>query len=292
MTDRPMADYDDAVLEGALRSLASAIDWPMTAPIGPAGTAVGPDIATRVRVRLTTERRTDPNATPWWRLAGRPFRRSVILALAAILALAVVAGAVGLGLPGLRIILGEPSVPLPTVAPSRSPTPGSPTVPGVPGARLGLGRLVALDDVETLTGSPVRLPADPRLGPPDAVYVDASKASQVAYVWAESDELPAGLEPGVGLVLMRFDGRGDDEFYQKVISTGSSAELVQVDGRRGYWISGEQHFFFYVRPDGSVVDDSRRWVGDALVWSEGQTTYRIESALGLDATIALAESLE
>ena len=52
------------------------------------------------------------------------------------------------------------------------------------------------------------------------------------------------------------------------------------------------HFFFYERPEGGYVDDGRRWVGDALVWYDGTATYRIESALGRDATIALAESLE
>ncbi len=289
MTDRPMAGFDDVAVEGALRSLASTIDWPATASIGAAGAAVGPDIATRVRVRLTTERGTAPDVTPWWRLARRPFQRSLILALAAILILAVVAGAVGLGLPGLRIILGEPSASPPIVAPSRSPTPGSPTVPG---ARLGLGRLVELHDVESLTGSPLRLPSDPALGPPDAVFVDTGKANQVAYVWAERADLPASVEPGVGLVLMQFDGVSDDEYFQKVIGSGTAVEPARVAGQRGFWISGEMHFFFYVRSDGRVIEDDRRWIGDALVWTDGRSTYRIESSIGRDATIAFAESIE
>jgi hypothetical protein len=53
------------------------------------------------------------------------------------------------------------------------------------------------------------------------------------------------------------------------------------------------HFFFYVRPDTEgYVDDGRRWVGDALVWYDGTATYRIESSLGRDATIGIAESIE
>jgi hypothetical protein len=40
-----------------------------------------------------------------------------------------------------------------------------------------------------------------------------------------------------------------------------------------------------------VVDDGRRWVGDALIWNDGLSTYRIESALGKAATIAVAESV-
>jgi hypothetical protein len=39
------------------------------------------------------------------------------------------------------------------------------------------------------------------------------------------------------------------------------------------------------------VSDSRRWVGDTLLWTDGGTTYRLETALGRDAAIRIAESL-
>ena len=55
MTDRPMT-LDDQSLESALRSLSSAIDWPTAAP-STEDVATGPDIATRVRVRLSSEDR-------------------------------------------------------------------------------------------------------------------------------------------------------------------------------------------------------------------------------------------
>jgi hypothetical protein len=104
--------------------------------------------------------------------------------------------------------------------------------------------------------------------------------------------LPATREPGIGLILMRFEGRLDDGYRQKLIGEGVTVEPVTVDGRRGYWVSGAAHFFFYIGEDGGIIDDDRRWVGDALAWTDGATTYRVESALGRDATIALAESLE
>ena len=299
MTDRPMARYDDAALEGALGSLARAIDWPTTAPAGAEGVAGGPDIAARVRVRLADpdRRRT---SRPWWQGSWRPVRRSLVLALVALLALAIVAGAVGLGLPGLRLILGggpPPPTPAPTVAPSvgsgASPTASpTPTLPREPGATLGLGELVPIDQVEVLTGIPVRLPADPRLGAPDAVWVDTSKDDQVAYVWASDPELPETNEPGVGLVLMRFDGTTDRGFYEKVIGSGTHMETVEVNGNDGFWIDGDPHFFYYVRDGQQYFDENRRWVGDALIWSDGATTFRIESGLGRDETIAIAESIE
>jgi hypothetical protein len=77
-----------------------------------------------------------------------------------------------------------------------------------------------------------------------------------------------------------------------VLGSGTRLQTVKVDGHDGFWISGEVHFFFYERPDVGYVDDGRRWVGDALVWYDGTATYRIESALGRDATIEIAESIE
>ena len=296
MIDRPLARRDDAALEDALRSLSTALDWPTAAPLAPSGAPAGPDVATRVRVRIASGERATATR-PWWRLSTRPLRRSLVLAVVALLALAIVAGAVGLGLPGLRFILGEPPasvVPSPTSAPSATPSDlPTPPLPAVTGSRLGLGRRVALEDVELQTGVPVRLPTDERLGPPDTVWVDSTKFDQIAYVWAADDTLPETSERGVGLVLMRFAGRSDEEFYQKVIGTGNTLQTVTVDGHDGFWITGEMHFFFYVRPDGNgQVDDTRRWVGDAVVWNDGEATYRIESALGRDATIAIAESIE
>jgi hypothetical protein len=294
MTERSMT-FDDAALEGALRSLAGAIDWPSAAPMTAAGAAAGPDIATRVRVRLASGERANPR--PWWRSIGGPWRRSLVLAIVALLALALVAGAAGLGLPGLRFIFGDPPASaLPSASATTSPGASAvptPTIPAVPGMRLDLGRQVSLDEVEALTGVPVRLPGDARLGPPDAVWIDSDKAGQVAYVWATDANLPETSERGVGLVLMRFPGRTDEEFYQKVIGSGTRLTMVEVDGHDGWWIDGEMHFFFYERPGaGGYVDDGRRWVGDALVWNDGETTYRIESALGREETIALAESIE
>jgi hypothetical protein len=294
MTDRRML-LDDHGLEAALRALSSEIDWPTSAPAAADGTPIGPDIATRVRARVASRERRPRR---WWTSGGRPLRRGLVLALLALLGLAIVAGAVGLGLPGLRITLGEPPasvLPSPTVTSnptgSRPPSP-SPTLPPIAGMRLLLGRQVALDDVEPETGVPVRLPKDERLGPPDSVWIDPAKGDQVAYVWKPSGDLPETLEAGVGLVLMRFDGRNEDEFYDKAIHSGTTLERVKVAGHDGYWISGDPHFFFYTDANGQFVEDSRRWVGDALIWNDGTATYRIESSLGRDATIAIAESME
>jgi hypothetical protein len=164
-------------------------------------------------------------------------------------------------------------------------------VPTTLGGQLQLGELASLVDIESRTGNPVRLPGDTRVGPPTTVLIDPTRASQVAYVWASSATLPESREPGIGLILMRFDGTVDSGFYDKVLGTGTKLERVNVDGHEGYWIAGDPHFFYYVREGRVAVDEGRRWVGDALVWSDGVATYRIESALGKDTTIAIAESM-
>lgn len=273
-----LAALDDVGLEALLRGSSETIAWPTASPLA------APDLATRVRVRLVAAPR--PAARRPW-TAWRPVRRSLVLALVALLTLAAIAGAVGLGLPGLRLVLGEPPVsPPPSVAPSRT------APPGPIGSSLRLGERYALDEVEALTGIPVQLPTDPAIGPPDAVYVDRVRDNQVAFVWAASDALPETREPGIGLILMRFDGTMQDRYHEKLIGQGTTVERVTVDGNRGFWVSGEAHFFFYVREDGGIIDDGRRWVDDALAWTDGTLTYRIESALGRDATIELAESLD
>ena len=102
MSERPMgpAPLDDAELAALLRATAVAIAWPTASPTG------APDVASRVRARLVAA----PPPAPWrpW-TQWRPVRRSLVLALAAVLVLAAIAAAVGLGLPGLRLVLGEPA---------------------------------------------------------------------------------------------------------------------------------------------------------------------------------------
>jgi len=198
-----------------------------------------------------------------------------------------VAGAVGLGLPGLRIFLGSaPVSPPPTL------TPTAPVPSGPPGSTLRLGKLTALADLDAAAGRHIALPTDPLLGPPDAAYVDPLKANQVALVWGPRPDLPATLDPGVGLLLMSFDGLIEDEYFGKFVDSGATLVPADVGGMDGYWFSGAPHVFFYERTGGGFVDDDRRWVGQALVWSDGTITNRIETSLSEEDAIRIATSLE
>ena len=128
------------------------------------------------------------------------------------------------------------------------------------------------------------------VGVPDAGWVDPALNDQVALVWAASDRLPTTTEPGVGLILTQFLGTIDDGMFTKILGPGTTVEPVQVGALHGYWITGQPHQFFYEGPNG-FVDASRRTVGDVLLWADGPITYRLETSLGRDAAIALAESM-
>jgi hypothetical protein len=283
----PLRAMPDDALGAALQELGRAVAFPSAAVSG------APDIAMRVRVRIVETGAGRAAAVRGRRAFGwrpaRPMRRSLIFALAALLILAAIAGAVGFGLPGLRIIFGP--LPTPSLSPSPSlsvsPSP-TPLVPPPVGASLSLGAPLPLDEIEGLVDFDLILPPDPAIGPPDASFLADER---VALVWATKPGLPETNASGIGLVLNEFPGTTDRGFYQKVLTQQTTVTPVTVNGLEGYWLTGAPHFFMWVDRDGAQRFDEGRVVGDTLIWTSGETTYRLESALGKDAAIRLAESL-
>lgn len=285
---RSLAALSDEGLGEALRALAPAIALPRVA-------ATATDPATRARQRLV-EAGGDRRPSGWIERLGlrgtatgaRSLRRSLVLALLALLVLAAVAGAVATWLPGIRIVFEEPP-PSPTqsASPRTSPT-RQPT--GPVGSTMGLGTSVSIAEAERISGIDLVLPADPAIGPPDAVYVDRSR---VSIVWGPRPGLPATTdEDGVALLISEFRGSIDNGYYEKILSANSRLTPVTVDGSDGFFITGAPHYFFYVDEAGQDVDASHRVVGDVLMWARGDVTYRVESGLAMDQAIELAESLE
>jgi hypothetical protein len=300
MAERMLHRLPDADLELALRGLQPSLAWPV------AGSAAGgPDLAAAVRAAIESiESAPAASATPatgtragwaglmdrWRNRPSRPARRALVLALLALLGLTAIAGAMGLGLPGLRLIFGEaPGGPPPSVAPTGTPA-GSPVALG---ASMGLGDVVDPFDpsaLERRAGFPVAQPTDPAVGAPATAWVDDARGGQVTLLWPAGEGLPPTLEPSIGLLLSQFRGAVNDGFFNKAIHEGTIVEPVEVDGREAFWITGEPHVLFWDGPTG-FVDDARRWVGDVLLWSDGPITFRLESTLGRDAAIRIAESL-
>jgi hypothetical protein len=278
MAELPLHQLSDGALEDALRGLGDAVDWPAARPA-----AEAPDVATRVRARIVA----GPPIRDRRRASWLPLRRALVLAVIALLVLVTVAAAVAFGVPGIRLVLGvPPGTPPPTVAPGTSPS----EPPGLPGSSLDLGEAVAPGEIEGRVPFPVRLPTDPAVGEPDAVYV--TPRGEVTLIWAPSGALPATTDAGIGLLLMEFRGSVEPDAITKIIGSGTTVESVTVGDARGYWITGDPHFYFYETPEGEHVENTRRWVGDALIWADGDVTYRLETSLGRDAAIRIAESLE
>lgn len=287
MAEERLRAMTDDELATALRALAATI----ATPAAPAVDGVVLDPARRARLRLEADA-----ARAAGRRLSRPVRRSLLLAAALLLAIAAVAGAIGLGLPGIRIFPAGtgpgPTDLRPTILPTPTGAPASPMVSpassGPLGSDLGLGTPVPLADIGGLVDFSVRLPADPLVGLPAGAWLVEGR---VSHVWAARADLPALEEPRLGLVLSQFRGSLDRGYLAKILNPGTTLTPVTVGGQAGWWLSGEPHELVYVGPSGEPVFDSHRFVGDALLWTRDGITYRLESGLGRDVTIRIAESM-
>jgi hypothetical protein len=176
--------------------------------------------------------------------------------------------------------------------PSRPSVSASARAPGPPGASLDLGRALSLEDIAAEAAFIVLLPES--LGPPDAAYLGgAPLRGQVAFVYAPRGDLPpSALLEGAGLLITQNRGAPDEGLAHKIVgTTGATVEPVQVNGARGVWISGAPHMFWYLAPDGSVISDSRRLVGNTLAWERDGILYRIEGDIPLSEALDIARSM-
>ena len=204
MAEQRLIQLSDDELGAALSRLAPAVAW-QEARLAPDG----PDVATRVRARLVAAPPARRGST--WRL-----RPALVLAIVALLVLAAVAGAVAFGVPGIRLIFGDPGgTPPPAVASPTGPPTGGASVPPA-GSSVDLGEQVDPASLGDRVDFPVLIPSDPALGAPDAAYV--SERDEVALVWAPSDDLPPTVESDIGLLIMQFRGSVSPEPIGKIIS--------------------------------------------------------------------------
>ena len=90
------------------------------------------------------------------------------------------------------------------------------------------------------------------------------------------------LSAGVGLLLL---------LLAPGLAIGQAEKPVDVSGDRGWWITGAPHEIMVVRPDGEIGVLRAAVVGDTLVFARDGTLYRIESALGKEATLDIARSM-
>lgn len=203
---------------------------------------------------------------------GRAVRlgRAIALAVLALLVAAGIATALGFRLPGLDLIFVE-----------RLPPAGS---------GLDLGRATALAEATAVDPPRVLVPA--ALPPPDVAYVRGTGDERIVTL-AYRAAAGAATLPGsdLSLTVMAIPGDEHEAVVSKLLGPGTTLEAVVVGGSRGWWIAGAPHEILYLRPDGSVGRYEAVLAGDTLVFARDGTLYRLESALGREATLRLAGSM-
>lgn len=211
---------------------------------------------------------------------GEPGRSAPRVRLALLLGAALVlltagaalAGALGVG--PLRILFS--SGPLPSA-----------NVPNTPlGVRASLGEPVDPPELPGMVAMPLMAPAG--IGEPDEAYL--SDIGIASLVWNPGPGLPEVHGTGIGLLVMEIPGSLEPSLVEKVvIESRAHLDHVTVAGVPGYWISGAPHVLRYLAPDRDREVTSRL-VEDALVWELAGTVFRIESRLGMDEVLRLADS--
>jgi hypothetical protein len=156
-----------------------------------------------------------------------------------------------------------------------------------------LGREVTLARAEAAAGFPAALPT--ALGPPDRTWVDEAivgfepdqVARRIVNAWPPTPELPVIPGTEAGAVLMQFEG--DWEVASKLLSaeTGRFGDAI-VEGRPAFWTTGEHELQLI------SGDELMRLLvtGNVLIWQDAGYTFRLETDLGKQAAIDIAESID
>ena len=255
---------DRQPFEALLRSAANDVAWPAT-----------PDLRDGVlaRIAATSAASSAPSAAASApSVHGRRFRaaRALALALVALLVLAGVAAALGYRLPGLDILFVESLPPA--------------------GTGLELGSAVPL--AEARVGEPPRVLLPASLPEPETAFVLGTGVRRiVTLAWRAGQGRPVLPGTDLSLAVMAVAGDTDDGFLTKMLGPGTTIQPVTVGGDRGWWISGAPHDLLVRRPDGTTGVMTSRLAGDTLVFARDGTLYRLESALGRDATVVIAASM-
>ena len=256
----------DLGLHALLRDAATGAVWPAT-----------PDLRAGVLARIGTAS-PDLSAPLAEEIAPhrsgtRPMVRLVrVLALAAALAL-VLAGlvtALGYRLPGFDLGFQEP---LPSV-----------------GTGLDLGSPLPVREALAIDRPRVLAPGDLRR--PDGAWVLGAGAQRiVTLAWRAAAGQPTLVGSDLALTVMAVPGDIEEPLVHKLVGQGTTIDPVTVNGDRGWWIAGAPHEIMILRPDGTAGVLRSALAGDTLVFARDGTLYRLESALGRDATLAIAASL-
>jgi hypothetical protein len=250
-------------LERQLTQLGRELDWPET-----------PDLTLRIREQLATPRV----------VRRRPiiFRRSLVIALAALL---VLAGGVFAAVPGVRDAVleffglqgatVERREQLPKAPPRRPPDVGGRTTLAAAREALGFEPLVP-----------------EAAGRPDRVFVDRDvPGGRLSLEYRPQRGLPEARSTGLGLLLDEFRGDLNPEYAGKIAGQATQVQRLRIDGDRAIWLQDAPHFFFYRAPGEPFREEQLRIAQNVLLLEHGNLLVRLEGAFDRARALELARSL-
>lgn len=120
------------------------------------------------------------------------------------------------------------------------------------------------------------------LGEPDAVFVRGSRMASLVYGPVEKPRL----------VLSELRGSVWEGMMKKVGGGGTRIDQVTVDGERGLFISGDEHFVMFFDENGAITNEPTYLAGTVLLWNRGPLLLRLEGDMTRAEALELAESVE
>lgn len=185
------------------------------------------------------------------------------------------------GIEGIRIEFGQDAM---------QDLPGTPTSIG---GSLLLGERSTLEAAMDAAPFDIVVPGDATIGEPEETYLNQrSEVTVVGMLWKTNDELPEIGSTGVGMLLLEIESEDDAVILMKKAVSSSAFETADVGDAFGFWI---ENAVLTVEPvEGLMLDllePSQRRSGNVLIWSDGETTYRLETQLPQEDTVRIAESL-
>lgn len=213
--------------------------------------------------------------------ATRPrTRRRTLIALAAT---AVAVGSVAAIAPAREAVLRFFDIGGVRVVTTTSPT-AVPASTDASGSANPLGAPISLADARARAPFPLRLPTIPGTAPDRVLVQTPPRGGAYALIWHDA----AGVAGGE-LIVTQFPGR---LVAEKTLDPGlTTVQPVDVDGTRGYWLTGGPHTIGYLDNAGAFRTETTRSVGDVLIWERSGVTYRVEGAAGLAQGLRVAASL-
>jgi hypothetical protein len=160
------------------------------------------------------------------------------------------------------------------------------TVPPV-GEAFDLGQRVDLEQVRSKIDYELRVPSMPEL-PRPTVYLRDNGV--VSLVYPNSPSLPETGITGVGLIITQFAGDSRD-IMEKYLESGPDARQLTINGKHALWITGGDHYVFFINQDKGVVDVPGHVAGNTLLWVDNSVTIRLEADISQADAVRIAESM-